>query len=122
MALFKKNKRKKPLTDVGMGVDLISEIMAQTNQEISEMDPINILLIGKTGVGKSTLINEIFRENLAETGIGAPVTRHLEKISKEGVPVNLYDTKGLELSSESQRMVQKEVMDLIKKLEAAGDP
>ena len=67
MVLFKKTKRKKPLTDIGMGVDLISEIMAQTNQEISEMDPINILLIGKTGVGKSTLINEIFRENLAET-------------------------------------------------------
>lgn len=122
MALFKKTKRKKPLTDIGMGVDLISEIMAQTNQEISEMDPINILLIGKTGVGKSTLINEIFRENLAETGIGAPVTRHLEKISKEGVPVNLYDTKGLELSSESQRKVQKEVMDLIKELDLAGNP
>ena len=120
--MFKKNKRKKPLNDLGMGVDLISEIMAQTNQEIAEMDPINILLIGKTGVGKSTLINEIFRENLAKTGIGAPVTRHLEKISKEGVPVNLYDTKGLELSSESQRIVQREVMDLITGLEEAGNP
>lgn len=122
MAIFSKNKKTSPMGNVTMGADLISEILSKTDEEMAEMDPINILLIGKTGVGKSTLINHIFRENLAQTGTGAPVTRHLEKISKEGVPLNLYDTKGLELSEESQRTVQSEVMTLISDLEAAGDP
>lgn len=122
MALFKKNKMKSPLGDVTMGVDLISEILDRTNQEMSEMPPINIMLIGKTGVGKSTLVNNIFRENLAKTGIGAPVTEHLVKLSKAGVPVNLYDTKGLELSVESQRAVQAEVMSTIERLKGSGDP
>ena len=121
MALFKKNKKMSPISDITMGADLISEILDRTNQEMAEMPPINILLIGKTGVGKSTLINNIFRENLAETGIGAPVTEHLVKLSKEGVPVNLYDTKGLELSMESQRAVQIEVMSTIEKLESGED-
>ena len=35
-----------------------------------------ILLIGKSGVGKSTLINAIFDYDLAETGIGRPITMY----------------------------------------------
>lgn len=122
MALFKKSGKMNPLKDITLGVDLIQEILDRTDQEIAEMDPFNILLIGKTGVGKSTLINAIFRENLAQTGIGAPVTQHLMKITKPGVPVNLYDTKGLELSEQSQRQVQTDVMELIRSLEATADP
>ena len=35
---------------------------------------VNILVAGKTGVGKSTLINAVFRGELARTGAGKPVT------------------------------------------------
>ena len=38
---------------------------------------------------------------------------NLKKISKEGVPVNLYDTKGLELSETVQAQIKKEILDEI---------
>jgi uncharacterized protein (DUF697 family)/GTP-binding protein EngB required for normal cell division len=57
----------------------------------------NILIAGKTGVGKSTIINTVFREELAKTGSGKPVTQGIEEISKPGVPITILDTKGLEL-------------------------
>ena len=81
----------------------------KTKDNIKDMEPFNIIVAGKTGVGKSTLINSIFREKLAETGIGQPITKHLRKISKEGMPINIYDTKGFEL----ERKVQKDVQDQI---------
>ena len=34
----------------------------------------NILIAGKSGVGKSSLLNYIFGEEVAETGAGKPVT------------------------------------------------
>ena len=64
------------------------------------MPTVNIMTVGKTGVGKSTLINSVFREKLAETGVGSPVTRHLRRYNKETIPISIYDTKGLELKEE----------------------
>lgn len=58
----------------------------------------NILIAGKTGVGKSTIINTVFREELAKTGSGKPVTKNIEEITKPGVPISILDTKGLELA------------------------
>src|SRR3954454_4706591 len=56
----------------------------------------NLAIFGKTGVGKSTLINAIFGEEVARTGIGEPVTRgshlYVDKIGHLGI----VDTQGLE--------------------------
>ena len=95
--------------------DFISETIKKFQSDLENMDKVNILVVGKTGVGKSTLINNIFREELAETGIGRPVTQHLKKISKEGLPINLYDTKGLELEEGVQESIKKEILDEIEK-------
>lgn len=56
----------------------------------------NIMLMGATGVGKSTLINTIFGDKILQTGVGKPVTQHLEKITVEKEGMVLWDTKGIE--------------------------
>jgi len=101
--------------------EIVMTIYEKTNQEIKSLKPVNVMIIGKTGVGKSTLINNIFREHIAKTGIGSPVTDHIKRLSKEGVPINLYDTKGIELSHESQELVKKEILDEIKKMDSFID-
>ncbi|MFB0918347.1 MAG: 50S ribosome-binding GTPase [Clostridiaceae bacterium] len=118
--LLKSNKTKA----AGRGIPtpaIISDVLRKTDEEIDKMVPMNIMIIGKTGVGKSTLINSIFREELATTGIGKPVTEHLQKITKDNIPIVIYDTKGLELSGSSQKKVQTEINDELVRLSNLGE-
>lgn len=72
----------------------------------------NILMIGSTGVGKSTLINAVFGASMAETGQGTPVTQEAKRYSKHGNPVAIYDTKGLELKDYKKTL--REAIEVIK--------
>lgn len=95
-------------------VDLIAE-------KIKNLKTLNIIIAGKTGVGKSTLINSVFRDNLAEVGTGKPVTTHMCKITKKGIPLAIYDTRGFELGKEVQTEVKQEILDTINLGLAAKD-
>ena len=72
---------------------------------------INVILLGKTGVGKSSLINALLHINEAETGGFKPVTN--ETKSYEDNHLRLWDTVGIELNRE--RNAQKILKD-VKKL------
>ena len=93
-----------------MGIKLDNQFAEQLRQKLDEalvrMGRVNILIVGKTGVGKSTLVNAVFRGNLAETGDGRPVTRTTREISKEGIPLSIFDTRGLEVG-EYQNTLQE---------------
>ena len=91
------------------------------NQRIKNLKKLNIVVIGKSGVGKSTLINSLFRGNFAETGLGRPVTKEVKKIEKNGFPLVIYDTPGFELSGKQQNSVKDDVMELINKGLASQD-
>jgi uncharacterized protein (DUF697 family)/GTPase SAR1 family protein len=96
--------------------DVFGMLLDRIEEEGRKMQTANLMVVGKTGVGKSTLINSVFREDLADTGIGLPVTRHLRRITKVGVPITIYDTKGLELDRASQDTVRKEILEEIDQL------
>jgi uncharacterized protein (DUF697 family)/GTPase SAR1 family protein len=81
-------------------------------REAEKLGHANILVIGQTGVGKSTLINAIFRKPLATTGVGKPVTKVIQRFEDPDVPVTLYDTKGVELG-DSRRSVIRDYKRLI---------
>ena len=102
-------------------INVADELFDKTMDVLKEMTPVNVLVVGKTGVGKSTLINAIFRENLATTGIGKPVTKSVMRITKENIPIVLYDTKGLELQKNESEIIA-EVREFLKKKESETDP
>ncbi|KAL0485240.1 hypothetical protein AKO1_004229 [Acrasis kona] len=56
----------------------------------------NILLLGGSGAGKSSLVNAVFGKTLAEIGEGKPVTQQYTKFSGNDSPVTIYDSKGIE--------------------------
>lgn len=107
-----------------MNVDtdkIAQEAINAIADRIKNLKTLNIIVAGKTGVGKSTLINSVFREKLAETGMGKPVTNHMRKITKKDMPLAIYDTRGFELGKEVQTEVKQEVVDTISKGLATQD-
>ena len=56
----------------------------------------NLLVVGKTGVGKSTLVNAMFGSDVAKTGIGEPVTKGLTHYELPDSFLGLYDAEGFE--------------------------
>ena len=107
---------------MGLDTDKIAqEAIDAIGEKIKNLNTLNIIVAGKTGVGKSTLINAVFKENLAETGMGKPVTDHMRRITKKGMPLAIYDTRGFELGKEVQAQVKQEVVETISKGLATQD-
>jgi len=75
-----------------------STIEAAIDAATKGIGKVNIVTVGKTGVGKSTLINTVFRGEFAKTGSGQPVTQTIVEITKPGHPLTIIDTKGLEVA------------------------
>lgn len=56
----------------------------------------NLAVFGKTGAGKSTLVNAIFGRDVAITGVGRPVTRGLVYYRHPDGFLGVYDSEGFE--------------------------
>ncbi|RUR38391.1 YcjF family protein [Vreelandella populi] len=69
------------------------------NKALNEKEKCNIIICGASGVGKSTLINAIFGEDVVKAGAGKPVTQHLEKVAIPEKGICLWDTKGIEAAN-----------------------
>lgn len=85
-----------------------------------ELGTCNVLIAGRTGVGKSTLINSVFHGRIAVTGHGQPVTQTARFIEKEGVPLGLWDTRGLEMADFNETL--EELMQLVEARANRRDP
>lgn len=72
----------------------------EMKRQIREIEKPNLLVVGGTGVGKSSLINRIFGKNVARTGAGEPVTRGLDRYEHPHTPIVFFDAEGYEISAD----------------------
>ncbi len=101
--------------------DIVKQCLDKLQSEMKSLGHVNIVVAGKTGVGKSTLVNSLFRARLSETGVGAPVTSSIRELTKEGLPLRVYDTVGLVLGEKSLESCRAEISSLIQKQLGSGD-
>lgn len=100
---------------------LVINCFEKIKEECITLSNLNIIIMGKTGVGKSTLINTIFQEELAPTGQGQPITQEMSVYIKADFPLRVYDTKGLELGEQAQKEVKEEIFTTIKEQNSLKD-
>jgi hypothetical protein len=65
----------------------------------------NILVIGRPGGGKSTLINLLLNERKAREGIGSSVTKFFSKYVHSKYPITFVDTPGFENDNDLRKMI-----------------
>lgn len=78
------------------------QFAAKFDEQADKIGRFNLAIFGKTGVGKSTLINAIFGDDLAETGIGEPVTRDSHLYMHHSGHFGVLDTRGLEIGQDNE--------------------
>ncbi|GAA6873433.1 hypothetical protein HpHNI6_14430 [Helicobacter pylori] len=71
----------------GLNVEKLHEVIKK------EKLIMNILLMGAIGVGKSSLINGFFGQEVAKADVGKSLTQHLEKYVDGEKGLILWDTR-----------------------------
>ncbi len=93
--------------------DFESQLGDELRSALRRLSRMNLLLVGKTGTGKSTLVNAVFGSKVAQTGVGRPVTRGLHYFEVPNSPLGLYDSEGFETGEAGDGILTR-LRDLIK--------
>lgn len=72
-------------------------LQSEFDEQLNDIAKVNLMLVGGTGVGKSSLINRVLGKELAVVGAGKPVTRGCQRFEKDNLPVVVYDSEGYEI-------------------------
>lgn len=87
-------------------------IEKEVNEAIKRAKPINLLITGGTGVGKSSTINALFGRQVSDIGTGAkPQTMAIDKYQLG--KITLYDSPGFGDSPEKDKIHANKIVDLL---------
>jgi len=89
------------------------EFRRKWQEQSDKIGRFNLAIFGKTGVGKSTLINAVFGREVAKTGIGKPVTVDGELHIHDNEFLGILDGPGLEIGKDSDQII-KDLAKLIR--------
>lgn len=73
------------------------KLKQEFDKQVNELAKANLMIIGGTGVGKSSLINKVFGQNYASVGAGKPITKGCHKYESDDIPITIFDTEGYEI-------------------------
>ena len=98
--------------------DLLKKAIVNSNH-------FNVIVIGKTGVGKSTLINSILNlsdKDKAPEGFGSSTTKSFTEYISDNVPgLRLIDSRGIEIGNFGAKNFIEDVTEYIENLAGEGD-
>ena len=108
-------KREKILDSI---IFYLKVILQSTKNKIKNITHLNILLVGSTGVGKTTLINALLKLDL-KADFGKPQTQKIEPFQSDEIPfLRLFDSKGIEKDpSVNIDYISGEISDYIQSIE-----
>ena len=102
--------------------DLSEEVIKKM---LVESKHLNILVLGKTGVGKSTLIDSILKldeHNKEKENFGVNILREFkEYISNERPSLRLIDSRGIEINKPKKNQTFNNVTEYIGDISKSGD-
>lgn len=65
----------------------------------------NLAIFGATGAGKSTLVNAVFGKDVADTGVGQPVTKGIQYHRRDDGFLGIFDSEGFETGSAGDQIL-----------------
>ncbi|MDF7822917.1 GTPase domain-containing protein [Pontiellaceae bacterium B12227] len=104
-------------TDESELEELRTELLKLRTEILASLEDVsgcNILVLGKTGTGKSSLLNYLVGSKVCEVGTGKPVTKkgiYKKEALVDDLIVNIYDSWGIEAGDkfeEWQEMIRRE--------------
>lgn len=107
----------------GIISEKVNELAPKSTKEIKKH---NVILVGKTGVGKSTLLNAVLHlcedgKEAAETGVGKPVTQGKPREYTSDT-LRVWDTKGIEVGTYGAKDVVDDVKEVVDSTGLKNDP